>query len=298
MESFRVRLVREWRPRGYRFFEETIWTSSIQKADLPKIRTFFQANNFNNVDVSIVNPPDDKTLRMRWNRHYEASGQCVSLMHNVPIPAGSNHLKLTFGYISDEARQEHRNQIIVAANALRLVFGVPIARELIFDTKFSEEKLDVGISSDVGYASPFDTQNLNMFEVPPIEEAALIAIPEEAAILLDKAFAQAFPDERFILMWLAFEAIMHSHPGRAENGKKREKFFKEELESDIVNREVFRLFQLRNDVFKEGRFSNPQIDQECWNLYAVLQLATMKDCPQRSAFLSGFENVLQQRASV
>ena len=298
MESFRVRLVREWKHRGYEFFEETVWSSSIQKADLPKIRTFFQSNNFDNVDVSVVNPPDDKTLRMRWNRHYEASGQCVSLMHHVSIPAGSNHLKLTFGYTSEEARQDHRNQIIVAANALRLVFGVPIARELIFDTKFSEEKLDVGISSDVGYASPFDTQNLNMFEVPPIEEAALIAIPEEAAILLDKAFAQAFPDERFILMWLAFEAIMHSHPGRIGNGKKREKFFKEELKSNIVNQEVFRLFQLRNDVFKEGRFSNPQIDQECWNLYAVLQLATMKDCPQRSAFLSGFETVLQQRASM
>jgi|GEM_PF-2348974 len=298
MDSFRVRLVREWRPQGYKFFEETIWSSSIQKTDLPKIKNFFMTNDFDNVDASIVNPPDDKTSRMKWNRHYETSGQCVSLMHQVPLPAGSNHLKLTFGYVSGEARQEHRNQIIVAANALRLVFGVPIARELIFDTRFSEEQLDVGISSDVGYASPFDTQNLNMFEVPPIEEAVMITIPEEAAVLLDKAFAQAFPDERFILMWLAFEAIMHSHPGRAENGKKREKFFKEELQSDIVNQEVFRLFQLRNDVFKKGHFSHPQFDQECWNLYAVLQLATMKDCPQRSAFLSGFENLLRQRASV
>jgi hypothetical protein len=297
MSSFRIRIIKEWGPRGFKFFEETIWSSSLQKADGPKIKHFFATNNLNNVDVSLLNPPDDKTSRLRWNRHYEVSGQCVSMMHPVPIPAGSNHLKLTFCYASAEARQECRNQIIVVANALRLVFGVPVARELIFSSRFSEEEFETGISSDVGYASPFDTQSLNMFEDPPIEGAVLIPIPEDAAILLDKAFSQAFPNERFILMWLAFEAIIHSYPGRAENGKKREKFFKEELKSDMVNEEVFRLFRLRNDAFKEGRFSHPQFDQECWSLYAVLQLAIMKDCPQRSAFLSGYENTLKQRAT-
>ena len=105
----------------------------------------------------------------------------------------------------------------------------------------------------------------------------------------------SFPNERFILMWLAFEAIMRSHPGRAENGKKREKLFKDELKSDIVSKEVLRLFKLRNNAFKESRFSHPHFDQECWSLYAVLQLAIMKDCPQRSAFLSGYENTLEQR---
>lgn len=290
-------MVKEWGPRGFKFFEETIWSSSLQRMNLPRVRDFLSTNNFDNVDISLVNPPDDKTSRLRWNRHYEASGQCVSLIQHISIPAGSNHLKLTFGYASAEARQECPNQIIVVTNALRLVFGVPIARELIFANRFSEEELETGISSDVGYASLFDTQSLNMFEVPPIEGAVLIPIPEDAAILLDKAFAQAFPNEQFILMWLAFESIMHSHPGRAENGKKRERFFKEELKSDIVNEEVFRLFRLRNDAFKEGRFSHPQFGQECWKLYAVLQLAVMKDCPQRSAFLSGFENLLRQTTS-
>ena len=295
MESFRTRLVKEYGVRGLKFFEETIWSSSIQRADLQKIRAFLEANGFDNVDASIVNPPDDKTSRIRWNKYYQASGQCISVMHPVTIPAGSNHLKLTFCYVSAAARQECRNQTIVAVNALRLVFGVPIARELILATPFSEEEPEPGISSDVGYASPFDTQSLNMFESPPIEDAVLIPIPEDAAILLDKAFAQAFPHERFILMWLAFEAIIHSHPGGAGNGRKREIFFKEELKSDLVNEEVFRLFTLRNDAFKEGRFRHPQFDQECWSLYSALQLAVMKDCPQRTAFLAGYENDLRRR---
>lgn len=297
MNNFRIRLINEWGPRGFKFFEETIWSSSLQKADSPKIRDFLATNDFNNVDTSILIPPDNKTFRIRWVRYYQASGQCVSDGHPVPIPAGSNHLKLTFCYDCAETRQQRRNQAVVVANALRLVFGVPVARELILVSRFSEEEIETGISSDVGYASPFDTQSLNMFENPPIEGAELIPLPEEAAILLDKAFAQTFPNERFILMWLAFEAIIHSHPGRAENGKKRKKFFREELKSDLVSEEVFRLFKLRNDAFKEGRFSHPHFDQECWSLYAALQLAIMKDCPQRSALLSGYENTLKQRGT-
>ena len=296
MNNYRVRLINEWAARGFKFFEDTVWTSSLQKADLPKIRGFLTTSDFNNVHASILIPQNDNTFRIKWVRYYQASGQCVSRGHPVPIPAGSNHLKLTFCYDSAETRERRRNQTVVVANALRLVFGVPVARELILVSRFSEEEIEAGISSDVGYASPFDTQLLNMFESPPIDGAELIPFPEEAAILLDKAFAQTFPNERFILMWLAFEAIMHSHPGKAENGKKREKFFREELKSDIVNKEVFRLFQVRNSAFKEGRFSHPHFDEECWSLYVALQLALMKDCPQRYAFLSGYENTLKQQA--
>jgi hypothetical protein len=232
---------------------------------------------------------------MRWIQYYDASGQCVSKNLNVSIPAGGNHLKLTFCHDSAESVQQSKNQVIVVANALRLIFGVPIARELILVSHFSEEKPNTALSSDEAFASAFDTQSLNMFESRPTEGAELIPIPVEAAILLDKAFAQTFPSERFILMWLAFEAIIHSHPGNAPNGKKRERFFKNTLGSTIVNSEVLRLFNLRNEAFKEGRFSHPNFDQECWSLYAAIQLAIMNNCAQRSAFLSGFENTLRQR---
>jgi hypothetical protein len=39
-------------------------------------------------------------------------------------------------------------------------------------------------------------------------------------------------------MWLAFESIIRSHSGQADNGKQRERFFKEELKSEIVHEEV------------------------------------------------------------
>jgi len=138
----------------------------------------------------------------------------------------------------------------------------------------------------------FDTQSLNLFNNPAIEGAKLITMPGEAAILLDKSFSQTYPAERFVLMWLAFEAIINSFPGEGGNGKKRERFFKNDLRSEAINNEVYRLLKLRCDMFKEGKINDASIEQECWSLYAVLQLSVMKDCEQRQAFLSGYEKTL------
>lgn len=294
MADYRKRIIDEWKPRGLRFFEETMWSSSLKQSDLEKIRDFLSFNNFSNVDVCLAIPPDNTTQRIRWLRCYQ-SDQCVSVAYGVPIPAGSNHLKLTMGFEHAKERDEQHSHSIAAANAIRLIFGVPAARELMLVSHFSDDNSDSGAYSDTGYASPFDNQSINLFESPKIEEAELIHIPQEASFLLNKAFVQPYAQERFILMWLAFEAIVHSFPGNGSNGEKRQKFFARELNSDIVNTEVQRLFKIRNDIFKEGAFPHANVDEECWSLYAVLQLAIMKDCPQRQAFLSGYETTLTRQ---
>lgn len=293
--NFRTRLIEEWKPQGLCFFEETLWSSSVQQIDLPKIRAFLSKNDIQNVDVALMRPTNNESCRTRWHRYYNSSGQCISSNHQVPIPVDSNHLKLTFGYKSAEERESHHRQVFVVAGAIRLVFGATAARELVFNGTFSEENPDAEFSSDVGYASPFDSQSLNLFENPPIEDTVLKQIPAEASILLDGAFVQPYPQERFILMWLAFEAIVHSFPGEGGNGEKRQRFCRQELRSDIVNKEVRRLFNFRNSIFKEGVFLNTKVDDECWSLYAVLQLAVMKDGPQRQAFLSSFEGQLKDK---
>lgn len=298
MDKFRDRIIKEFGSYGFKFFRETIWSSSLQHADLPRIRNFLLKNNFKYIDVSLVRPQDDKTCRMRWSTHYQQSGQCISTMHEVPIPAESNNLKLTFSYTSAEMRHNSRAQTIVVANALRLVFGVPVARELVITRYFSMGKEEAEFFSDEGYASKFDTQELNMFNNPAIEQAELIDVPEEAAILLDKSFSQTYPSERFILMWLAFEAIIHSIIEKGNNGEKRQMFFKDILKSDIANDEVYRLFKLRCVLFKEGQSPSQyiEIENDCWSLYAAIQISIMKDCEQRRAFLSGYEVSVKEQS--
>jgi hypothetical protein len=292
MDNFKNTIIQEWGEHGFSVFRETIWSSSLQQIDLPRIRHFLAKNNIKNVDVSLVIPQNDDTYRMRWAKHYERSGQCISTIREVPIQANSNNLKLTFCYESREDEQNHETQTVHTVNILRLVFGVPIARELLIIRHFYNDENDPVFHSDKDFASMFDTQTLNMFDVLAIEESEVIKIPEEATILLDKSFSQTYPPERFVLMWLAFEAIINSFSGKEANGTKRKKFFKEELSSDVINDEVFRLFQVRCDIFKEGKVSESSIEKACWSLYAAIQLTIMKNCEQRQAFVFGYERIL------
>ncbi|WP_454863715.1 hypothetical protein [Pseudomonas hormoni] len=295
MENFRERITKEFESQGLRFFRETLWSSSLQRSDLPRIRYFLQRNNFHGVDVALSSPPDDTTSRIKWSRHYDSSGQCISLPAPVVIPGGSNHLKLTFGYPNQVLRDTDRPKEFVVVNSLRLIFGVAVARELIVTSFFGVQE-ELAMHSDVGYASKFDIQSNDLFDDPPIQDSEVISIPEEAAFFLEKAFVQEFPSERFVLMWLAFEAIINiSIEKGSTNGERRKTFFKEVLQSDVANAEVYRLFQLRCEIFKEGRASNLSIEDDCWSLYAALQLVILKNCEQRRAFLSAYETVILNR---
>ncbi|MFA5461031.1 MAG: hypothetical protein WC274_03015 [Sulfurimonas sp.] len=292
MDKFKNTMIKEWGNSEFSVFRETIWSSSMQQVDLPKIRYLLHHNDIKNVDVSIVIPQENNTPRMRWTKHYNMSGQCISSIRDEFIPANSNNLKLTFCYRSKEDEQENETQTVYIVNILRLIFGVPAARELVMIRHFSNDSNEPTRHSDTDFASMFDTQSLNMFNNPPIEESKLIKVPVEATILLDKAFLQTYPAERFVLMWLAFETIINSFHGNGGNGDKRKKYFKDDLNSDIINNEIYRLFRLRCDMFKEGKITDLSIEKDCWSLYSAIQLTIMKDCEQRRAFISGYEQTL------
>lgn len=295
MDSIRDGMVKRAEDKGFTFFRETFWSSSLKQKDLSRVRSFLKNNGFDNIDVSVVIPENNQNLDLQWVNYYDSGNdmQPCSTLQNKFIPGGSNNLKLTFCYFSKEEEKEKDSQTTYVVNSLRLVFGVPIARELLFVRRYSVES-DAAMSSDVGFASMFDTQSLNMFDYPPIERVDIIDIPKEAVLLLDKAFSQKFEIERFILMWLAFEAIANDCFEGDGNGKKREWFCIKELKSSLINDEVYRLFKIRCDIFKEGKKSSSTMSNECWSLYAIIQLAIMKNCPQRAAFLVGFENKLSQ----
>ncbi|MBP1314186.1 hypothetical protein [Herbaspirillum sp. 1130] len=290
--NYRERIVEEFGNRGFHYFSELVWSSSLEQPDLERVRTFLKINGFEDIDVSLIRPLDDSTQRLKWNRYYDQTGQCLVTAAPVSLPVGSNNLKLVFAYATEEIRGNDQARTIVVANALRLIFGVPAARELLLYSVF--DKKTSSTHSDVNYASFFDVQSLHRYDDPPIQEAKLSRIPAEAAFLLEKAFAQINPGERFILMWLAFETVVSAVIDTGNNGEKREAFFQNVLQSSIVNAEVFRLFRLRCEIFKEGRQINANIEDDCVSLYCALQLAVLGDCEQRRAFLRGYELRIQQ----
>lgn len=295
--STRQNLINTWGSQNITFFEETIWSSSIQQLDLPKVRDFLEANNFNFFDVSIVRPPKSDLSRILWKYHYDETGQCISTNYQKEILENSNHLKLVIGLEEKENNDSYQNKTISIINILRLVFGVPIAKELMLLNHFNKDNYIGSSNSKEGFASPFLNQSLNMF--PDIKDLKIKDLPVEAAILLDKAFEQEFPIERFILMWTGFEAIInYIEPGNKQTGDKRISYFKK-LGSKLINDEVFRIFKIRCNLFKEAKFmSLKEIENENWSLYAIIQLTIMEDCPVKTKFLKGYENLLEEKNSL
>ena len=288
------RLLEDWSSLGVSALEETIWTSSARQSDLARLREFLEINIFTNVDVAIIRPNDDEAFREVWTRHYTETGQCNVTLQSLPIPRDSNHLKLTFGYKNEIERDAKHAKVSCVVNSMRLIFGVTIARERILTRHFSKDNPTSSSVSEVGYSSLFDIQGINCFENPPIQSAILRNMPKEAAMLLDSAFSQKYAQERFVLMWLAFEAIINTLPGKGSNGKKREKFFEETLESEEISKEVHRLFRVRCAAFKEGAFPRYRLEDDCWSLYCAMQLALLGDCPHRHEFKLGYETDIQR----
>lgn len=234
---------------------------------------------------------------MRWAPFYDATGQCISAGYETPIPVDTWFLKLKLEYETTQARDEGLARTTVIANTLRMIFGVPVARELVL-TIYSEHGSDEKYTlSDVGFASMFDNQSLNIFDDPPTENSTIRPLPAEASVLLDKAFSQRYSHERFILMWLAFEAIVHTFQIGASNGEKRKQYFQGHLGSNEANDEVKRLFDIRNGAFKEGRFERINFEEACWSLYSAIQLALLTQCPQRDAYLAGYEKYIRSTDS-
>lgn len=292
----RKKLIETW-GENVVHIEESIWTSAIQQKDLDRIRTFLTHNSFNYWDLSIISPSDNSTEIFKWKNYYTQEGQCISTNFPITVPAHSNHLKLTVGLESDLKNQECQDKTLEIISMLRLIFGVTIARTLLMVSHYKNiQEINAGYSSELGFASLFDIQTINLHE--HIEFSKTRKIPYEASFLLDTAFQQRFPNERFILMWIAFEAIIHSLPTSTNksNGKKREYYFKEIIGSIIINDEIRRLHNIRSNIFKEGKFPNDDFEKENWSLYAAIQLAILDDCPQREAFTKGYENIILKSA--
>lgn len=297
--STREMLVEECNNKGIQFFEESIWTSSILQSDLQIVRGFLTKNGYEHFDISIVRPPVNDLGMNKWKLHYDMNGQCISTNYQLVIPENSNHLKLTIGLIEINNNLELQNTTLKIINSLRIIFGVSIATELVLINKFSIDDSNGSTSSELGFASPFHNQNLNMF--PDIEDAKIRNLPVEASIFIDKAFQQKFPHERFILLWTAFEIIINSFDWLGDkNGQKRRMYFENELGSTIINNEVYRLFKdVRCQLFKEGKFPKLEsMENDNWSLYAALQLLLMEDCEPRTKFMKGYEQVLMNCSKI
>jgi hypothetical protein len=287
MFEARDRIVGSFCELGLYFYDERLYSSNAELSDIKAIDFLLRKNHYKNFDICLARPSQGAKKSI-WNKYYDQEFSPHVDQHEIPIVANSNHLKLTFAFAREQERAEGDRDILAAVNGIRLMFGVCAARHLTLHSHFSRDEPHQGPFSEIGYASIFDSQYFNRFQDPPLQEAKMIKIPKESSLLLERAFSQPYPEETFIMMWLAFEAITQRFPGN-NGGKKREYLFRHELKSDVVNTEVIRLSKVRHSLFKEGRYSADRIGDDCWSLYKAIQIASLDECVQRQKFVEGYE---------
>lgn len=114
---------------------------------------------------------------------------------------------------------------------------------------------EMGEGKDISATCRFDA-NFTLFDFP---------LKPDAEVLFNRALAENSPHTRFLFFWLCFESII----GKARS---RRDFFLGKLGSTIIDEEVGRLADVRNDLAHEGKFTATSRDTTSllWALRLVL----------------------------
>lgn len=270
------------------FLLQAVWSTSLKVSQLHKAKEFLSRNNFLDISVSLVKSNSENFSKMFIDFHFTDEKSYKLITGSMEFPEESVFLVLET-YCSGKNRLDYEHgRCINAANLLRLAFGSPIARDIVF---FQHKSLDGEKGFTLGtekLITKFDRQELFIDG----DELKFRKLSPEVGILVDAALSPTSDTKRFIMLWLAFEAVTNSFPYKGSNGEKRSHYYKEELGSDIADREVFRLFKIRNDLFKEGVNKEKFLNESNWSLYLALRLGVMEECPGRSSYLKSYEEYI------
>lgn len=271
------------------FLLQAVWSTSLKASQLHKARNFLAKNKFLDISIQLVKSESEKFRKMMIDFHFPDETSFNLITGSLEFPEESVFLALETYCSGKNTLDYEHGRCINAANALRLAFGSPIARDVVF---FQHKSLDGGKGFTLGTEASinkFDRQEL----FTDGDELKFRVLSPEVSVLVDAALSPTSDTKRFIMLWLAFEAVANSFPYKGSNGEKRSYYYKEELGSDVANNEVFRLFKIRNDLFKEGIKAEKNLTDSNWSLYLALRLAVMEDCPCRISYLKNYEEYIK-----
>ena len=178
---------------------------------------------------------------------------------------------------------------------IRLLAGTSSALAVVIKSVFdSVTNISKVCSEGIKITPEIIGEGLELSAISPLDLPVLscgirLNIKPEAGALFDLAIQSSENSVRFLLYWIAIEAQVGS------SGRARERFFKEQLNSTLINSEVKRL---HDDVrTRVAHLGNMRI--ESWDLISVLwvfRLTVVVDNDVRSVLKKSFEAVLLEHA--
>lgn len=203
-----------------------------------------------------------------------------------------NYLAIGSGYDLDGERAAAKSLVRKAVSLVRLFYGETYGEHLHFFGDFITEtpgnmveirSEDLGIRNDWlahDVAAAGEQQITDYFR------------PNDRALqLLYLADDQSDLGAKYLLLWTSLEAQLSNFSGD-NGGTRRKNFCKKDLGSEIISDELYRLFQIRNAVFKDVVADLVEPD-DVYRLKCIIRLAMTPKSPWRGALASEFIKYLK-----
>lgn len=194
-----------------------------------------------------------------------------------------NYVVLAAHYQSDQPKSHAASRVRWAANILRVVLGENYCSEKHYATTY--ELSEKSWLQETEYTS---RKSIDVFQVLQDQSANLDSvILRPAAIKFFDLYFEEKTDQqiRFLLLWTGLEAQLFDTC--VSSGERRKQFIKE-LDSESVNCEVKRLFDLRCKLIKEGNV--PIAANDVLSLHYFFILACFEEGATRAALLKDYES--------
>lgn len=247
----------------------SIHSSNINSLIDPRITSVEQLQKKYGFGCQIVNFSPTSVQKVALENYFEKVFHLQHYHQNAPI-VGDNIVLFVLDDSVEAAQNNGPELVQKIATAIRLCYGVSALGEsrysCVYDVVrnnctpapsniFTFLTEEVGSGKDLSAVCNFNS-NFTLADFP---------LKPDAEVLFNRALSENSPHTRFLFLWLCFETI-------AGKRRTRREFFLGKLGSAVIDDEVGRLADIRNDLAHEGKFkaSSRDVTSLLWALRLVL----------------------------
>lgn len=268
--------------RGRLWITTSLWPTKASAKEIERVAALYPTEN---VEVSSFNAAKRSVGASSINLEFKTADSDVSAsVHAFPKIISGNFLRIDLSFENEGTHEEIEYKLRSVLSPIKLTLGESVA---IHEAHRSTANIALGLVNI--HNKPFmnweylkkGRDRLNLFEHESILSDWPIKLTDDIAFLDHDALLTDKIENRFFLLWTAIELI-------AGRGDDRKRYCKEALGSEIINDELFRLFKLRGNLFKEFSRNIDYIDVS--SLLSFIQLSSLTQTEMRSVIVSRYEN--------
>lgn len=281
--------------KKYNFALDTYYVSNLKDEDILGMSNYLKNDLGDNSFIQKVVIKSEQQVHQTYlsQNYNDAFGVMGDQKHRTMV---GSYLRIISAYEDEEHKSYIDAHIIKAVNYIRFKYGLGAASELADYVIFDLENGNPAKQSNSIVPFVFgDGRQQNSFYENSYQSGFLksqvsVYLNEVASTLFDIAISSDNPSHRFLFLCIALES-------QIGDGGKRKVFCENELKSELISKEMYRIFQLRHQLahgesfIEDGEFRN-----SIPNLFELLRLSAIREDTVRSKLVNFLEKKLNDNS--